>query len=170
MTRRQMIRASAIAGAGAWTAPAIVDSLTSPATAGSASPISCSWFYVVYMKPDSSTVWWTSANNSSTVCNNAQPANNSGTRTKTCYHVTYTLPDAQGPIPTYDSGSGAVQATNDPNCSSYISINGTTLSAKGNATLLAAWSHPGSNSVCSACPSTSANNSVSVCGTSACDS
>ena len=170
LTRREMIRASAVAGATAWTAPVIVDSLASPAAAASSSPVSCSWFYVVYMKPGSSTVWWTSANNSSTVCNNAAPANNSGTRTKTCYGVTYTLPDDNHPIPTYDTGSGAVAATNDPNCSSYIMISGSTLTAKGGATLLAAWSHPGSDSVCSACPSTTANNSVGVCGSSSCNS
>lgn len=35
LSRRQMIRASAVAGAAAWTAPVIVDSLTSPAAAGS---------------------------------------------------------------------------------------------------------------------------------------
>jgi hypothetical protein len=35
LTRRQMIRASAVAGAAAWTAPAIIDSMTSPAAAGS---------------------------------------------------------------------------------------------------------------------------------------
>jgi hypothetical protein len=36
LSRRQMIRASAVAGAAAWTAPVIIDSLSSPAAAGSA--------------------------------------------------------------------------------------------------------------------------------------
>lgn len=35
LTRRQMIRAAAATGAAAWTAPVIIDSLTSPAAAGS---------------------------------------------------------------------------------------------------------------------------------------
>lgn len=35
MTRRQMIKAAAVTGAAAWTAPVIIDSLTSPAAAGS---------------------------------------------------------------------------------------------------------------------------------------
>ena len=35
LSRRQMIKASAVAGAVAWTAPVIVDSLSSPAAAGS---------------------------------------------------------------------------------------------------------------------------------------
>ena len=35
LTRREMIRASAVAGAAAWTAPVIIDSLVSPAAAAS---------------------------------------------------------------------------------------------------------------------------------------
>jgi hypothetical protein len=35
LSRRQMIKASAVAGAAAWTAPIIIDSLSSPAAAGS---------------------------------------------------------------------------------------------------------------------------------------
>jgi hypothetical protein len=35
LSRRQMIKASAVAGAAAWTAPTIIDSLSSPAAAGS---------------------------------------------------------------------------------------------------------------------------------------
>jgi hypothetical protein len=35
LSRRQMIRAAAVTGAAAWTAPVILDSLTSPAAAGS---------------------------------------------------------------------------------------------------------------------------------------
>ena len=35
LSRRMMIKASAVAGAAAWTAPVIIDSLTSPAAAGS---------------------------------------------------------------------------------------------------------------------------------------
>src|SRR6478752_6566502 len=36
LSRRQMIKASAVAGAAAWTAPVIIDSLASPAAADSA--------------------------------------------------------------------------------------------------------------------------------------
>jgi hypothetical protein len=42
LSRRQMIRASAVAGAAAWTAPMIIDSLSSPAAAGS----QCFKYYV----------------------------------------------------------------------------------------------------------------------------
>jgi hypothetical protein len=43
LNRRQMIKASAIAGAAAWTAPMIIDSLTSPAAAYSGP---CTKYYV----------------------------------------------------------------------------------------------------------------------------
>ena len=52
LSRRQMIMASAAAGAAAWTAPVIVDSLSSPAAAVSAqcgSSLTCSWIYVLYL-------------------------------------------------------------------------------------------------------------------------
>ena len=41
LSRRQMIQASAVAGAAAWTAPVIIDSLTSPAAARSG----CTTYY-----------------------------------------------------------------------------------------------------------------------------
>jgi hypothetical protein len=41
LSRRQLIKASAVAGAAAWTAPAIIDSLASPAAAAS----TCSTWY-----------------------------------------------------------------------------------------------------------------------------
>ena len=166
LSRRQMIKASAIAGAAAWTAPVIIDSLASPAAAQSEPSIAvtCSWFYVVYMKSGDSAVYFTSANDSNAVCGNAQPPNNSGLRTKTCNGIVYTLP-LNGTVPT----AGGNPATNDPNCADFITISGSTLFAKGDATILAAFAHPGGGSVCSPCPSTSENNSISVCGTSACD-
>ncbi len=49
LSRRQMIKASAIAGAAAWTAPVIVDSLSSPAAAASGSfPTGCSYALFVF--------------------------------------------------------------------------------------------------------------------------
>ena len=44
LKRRQMIKAAGIAGAAAWTAPLIIDSLSSPAAAGTVSP-GCYRFY-----------------------------------------------------------------------------------------------------------------------------
>lgn len=53
LTRREMIRASAVAGAAAWSAPVIVDSLSSPAAAGSVQCTLCvSAAYVFYEYDD----------------------------------------------------------------------------------------------------------------------
>jgi hypothetical protein len=48
LTRREMIRASAVAGAAAWTAPVIIDSLVSPAAAGSGLATGISHIDVVF--------------------------------------------------------------------------------------------------------------------------
>ena len=47
LSRRQLIKASAVAGAAAWTAPMIIDSLSSPAAAGS----QCVSYYAVNSGP-----------------------------------------------------------------------------------------------------------------------
>jgi hypothetical protein len=41
LSRRNMIKASAVAGAAAWTAPVIIDSLASPAAAATGPPCGC---------------------------------------------------------------------------------------------------------------------------------
>ena len=49
LSRRQMIKASAVAGAAAWTAPVIIDSLASPAAAPSGGlPTGCSYALIVF--------------------------------------------------------------------------------------------------------------------------
>jgi hypothetical protein len=48
LSRRQMIKASAVAGAAAWTAPVIIDSLSSPAAAGSG----CNIYWVKLCGPN----------------------------------------------------------------------------------------------------------------------
>jgi hypothetical protein len=49
LSRRQMIKASAIAGAAAWSAPVIIDSLASPAAATSGGlPTTCSYALIVF--------------------------------------------------------------------------------------------------------------------------
>jgi hypothetical protein len=56
LSRRQMIKASAAAGAAAWTAPVIIDSLTSPAAAATIPPGLCGCHFIVFnnqCSPDS---------------------------------------------------------------------------------------------------------------------
>src|SRR5207248_362841 len=49
LSRRELIRASAVAGAGAWIAPTIIGSLRSPAAAQTAE---CTTFYSYQTQPD----------------------------------------------------------------------------------------------------------------------
>ncbi len=162
--RRTMIKGAAVAGAAAWTAPMILDSLTSPAAAASGSPISCSWFYLLFKKPGDAVVYWTGSNGNA--CNTLS-TNNAGTYCKTCNGTTYSILNGQG-ILKYGStcGSGTAATAAGSSCSSYIQINGNTVTAIGGATILAAFSHPNSRLSCAACPTTMANNSVTVCGSS----
>src|SRR4051794_7350628 len=55
LSRRDMIKASAAAGAVAWTAPVIIDSLSSPAAAGSTpctgTSVTMSWIYILFKVP-----------------------------------------------------------------------------------------------------------------------
>lgn len=49
LSRRDMIKGAAVAGAAAWTAPMIIDSLTSPAAAASGGlPTTCSYALIVF--------------------------------------------------------------------------------------------------------------------------
>jgi hypothetical protein len=161
-----MIKASAVAGAAAWTAPMIIDSLSSPAAAASNAPIPCSWFYLLFTKPGDATIYWTGSNGNA--CNTLS-TNNAGTYCKVCNGVAYTILGGQGNL-TYGAtcGGAATAATAaGSSCSSYIQINGTTVSAIGGATILAAFSHPNSTLSCSPCPTNSADNSITVCNSSA---
>jgi len=162
--RRTMIKGAAVAAVAAWTAPVVLDSLTSPAAAASTSPITCSWFYLLFKKPGDSTVYWTGSN--ANTCNTLS-TNNAGTYSKTCSGVTYTIDNGRGVL-SWSTGHGSTAATAaGASCSTSIRINGNTVTAIGGAQILAAFSHPSSSLSCSTCPSGSANNSITVCGSSA---
>src|SRR5947199_10678268 len=58
LSRRDMIKAAGIAGAAAWTAPVIVDSLSSPAAAASGNTgINCSKSILFFRIPGSTTIY-----------------------------------------------------------------------------------------------------------------
>jgi hypothetical protein len=167
ISRRAMIRASAVAGAAAWTAPVIIDSLSSPAAAASGAPIPCSWFYLVFTKPSDSIVYWTGSNGNA--CNTLS-TNNAGTYCKVCNGTSYTILDGgQGNL-TFGTTCGGTQTAATAagaSCSDFIQINGATVTAVNGATILAAFSHPSSSLSC-ACPgANAAGNSIAVCGSSA---
>jgi hypothetical protein len=163
LSRRDMIKGAAVAGAAAWTAPMIIDSLTSPAAAVSGG-VTCSWFYVVFKKPGSSTVYWTGGS-TGTACGTFS-TNNAPTVCKTCNGVTYTMLNGGQGNMTYGTtcGSGTSATAAGATCGTYISVSGNTVTAINGATILAAFSHPSNTLNCSVCPTTLANNSITVCG------
>jgi hypothetical protein len=151
LTRRQMIRASAVAGAAAWTAPMIVDSLASPAAAASGgSTIGCSWAYVFFKKPADSTVYYSAfqgtsacgsfaSNNTAAVCNVCPDGVN--------YSINEFVAGEGGSVGNlrYGASCGGGGAPNaatlvtsaSHDCENYLQVNGNTISAIGGATILA---------------------------------
>jgi hypothetical protein len=75
LSRRDMIKGAAVAGAAAWTAPVILDSLTSPAAAGSAceppGTMNTSGASAIFTIGAGSTVYWTWIANGTTTCASA---------------------------------------------------------------------------------------------------
>jgi hypothetical protein len=87
LSRRQMIKASAVAGAAAWTAPVIIDSLASPAAAASnctGTSVTMSWIYILFQRPAASGggIFVTGFSTGDTACNSGGK-NNGGTRCNT---------------------------------------------------------------------------------------
>jgi hypothetical protein len=101
LTRRQMIRASAVAGAAAWTAPMIVDSLASPAAAGSGP---CSTYYAA--KWDD--VWTAEPFSGNCNIDDKDPFNGHALQNPATY-----------PVFTADAGNGNSSITLPPGCNSF---------------------------------------------------
>src|SRR5436190_4820159 len=82
LSRRDMIKASAAAGAAAWTAPVIIDSLASPAAAASPSctgtSVTMSWIYILFQVPAGG-IFVTGFSTGDKACNSGGK-NNGGTR------------------------------------------------------------------------------------------
>jgi hypothetical protein len=73
LSRRNLIKAAGVAGAVAWTAPVIIDSLSSPAAAVTA-PTGC---FLMYANLLVNPAWgpWSTTNNSGTTCMPPAPCN-----------------------------------------------------------------------------------------------
>jgi hypothetical protein len=169
MSRRELIRNAGIAGAAAWTAPAIIGSVVSPAAAVTGGPITCSWFFVIFQRPASAGggIFFTGAEQSSgSVCTDHANSNICGC--KTCNGVIYSMDEND--FFTGGCGSGTAVPDIGAACVNFIQINGNTVSATNGATILASFSHVGSVADC-ACPgATTPNNSVTVCVDGGCES
>jgi hypothetical protein len=180
LSRRQMIKASAAAGAAAWTAPIIIDSVSSPALGATASgcsgsSVTLSWIYVLYTVGGSYYV--TGFSTGDTVCGGG----GSNTHAKTCAQCaggsfTLNLFNGAPPSPATDAtynlltSGGCASSTQlntwtfvgAPTCSSNIVFNGGQITSTGGATIIAAVGF-GAGSTRPLCPNnTSPGNSV--CG------
>jgi len=172
LSRRDMIKVASVAGVAAWTAPMIIGSVTSPAAAASGAPLPCSWTYVFFKV--GSTVYYTGISGGGNTCNSGSSNNGSPNPVcVTCNGVTYSMSNftgGQGGSAGHLQAGGSDATDVGTSCSNYIKVNGTTVSAIGGATILAAFSHPSSTLSC-ACPgSTSSGNSITVCNTGGCGS
>ena len=155
LSRRDMIRRSVVAGAAAWTAPAILDSLASPAAAGSipctGTSVTLSWIYVLYKVGSDYFVTGFSKNDSSCNAGGANPDTH-GTKCAFCSvtGVSFTLnnfnppPDPATNDATYGlSGCLGTQSNNwtyedDSSCGTYITFQNGSIVSQNGATIMAA--------------------------------
>jgi hypothetical protein len=185
LSRRDMIKAAGIAGAAAWTAPVIVDSLASPAAAASGNTgINCSKSLVFFTIPGSSTVYisgfqdngcqtcgcfgtFSDSNIGATCPPNPAPC---------CPHACFTCgtrtfrlnggsgTDA-GTTTACDGGTfTAATPMNFNQCDTYLSYGGGTVTGINGATILGAIGF-GGNQLNGYCPSNNQITNLGACNT-----
>jgi hypothetical protein len=177
MTRRDLIKASAIAGAAAWTAPVIIDSLASPAAAQTGQPeifrasVPCSWIYLIWTPDGGTTINYTGFKNGdtgSTCTKSANPGPITDCQSCPGTGISYQL-GVGSPTPpmsytkTEDDCplSSPLQATNVQSCTGLFSLDGSGLiTATGGVTILGSVGFT-SNTFFYSCPnSVNPNNSL----------
>jgi hypothetical protein len=178
LSRRDLIRASALAGAAAWTAPVIIDSLASPAAAESVASqrasVPCSWIYLVWTPDGGTTINYTGFKNGdtgSTCTPSSVPAPHGAPECQSCpgTGVSYQLLNGTGaPVPMNytktENGcplSSPLPAASVQSCSGLFSLDGSGhITATGGITILGATGFTG-NTFYYACPnSVGPNNSL----------
>jgi hypothetical protein len=178
--RRTLIKGAIAAGAAAWTAPVIVDSLASPAAAASGTTgIGCSWVYVFFRKSAAdSTVYYTGFAKNGVGCGNGS-SNNATPICLPCGGANYTIGTFGGGEGgsvgelTYGNGSctpgtalpNAATHLDSSSCGSYVTASGGVITPVGSAILLAAIGHP-SATLSGWCPNSGANIDTTINGTS----
>jgi hypothetical protein len=174
LSRRQLIKASAVAGAAAWTAPMIIDSLSSPAAAASQNcgggSLTCSWIYVLYRV--SGTYYVSGFNLAGTTCGGGGSNTHAVLCNTSCpAGISFTINlfngGASGTDFSYSTSNacgGGTQLTPTylglPTCSNYVIVDHGFITATGGAEILAADAF-GAGSMHSICPSgTGPNNQI----------
>lgn len=123
LNRRQMIKASAVAGAAAWTAPMIVDSLTSPAAAYSSGQYNLngglSWAMCVFDETiDGETKRWLVQLDNQNCDNHTLGSNGGGNFGGTCHGMNFGYDTTAGKVITNDTTSTAIPWYPNSQCKS----------------------------------------------------
>jgi len=143
-SRRQMIKASAIAGAAAWTAPVIIDSLASPAAASSgALPTGCSYaLFVFYVSGQGPYIGRIQQGSASCTFTNST-SNDSSFNSYACNGHTYQGGSTFGAVIQQDGVT--VPGYNVGTCDQLFTVQGSTIveDVPGTATIVFAVSHHG---------------------------
>jgi hypothetical protein len=125
LSRRQMIKASAVAGAAAWTAPMIVDSLASPAAAasgcGPGTP-NLSYGIIVYQIGSTYSTLKIAGNTCSAT--NGTSGDASGALDFTCGSLTFTNPGGTVTVNGTATSVGDCSKITIHNSSGWVSANG----------------------------------------------
>lgn len=188
LSRRQMIKASAVAGAAAWTAPVIIDSVSSPALGAVASgcsgnSVTLSWIYVLYRVGTSYFI--TGFSGGQSTCGGGGSNPNHGTLCVECQGGTsFTLNQFNGPPPIpgssvanaealYTTAGGCAGTQSNawtfvgaPACGTHIVFNGGQIMSQGGAVIIAAIGFGGfgvGGKLAGFCPNDT-NTGNSVCG------
>jgi hypothetical protein len=145
LSRRQMIKASAAAGAVAWTAPMIVDSLASPAAAASGGglPTGCSYALFVFSVSGQGPYIGRIQQGSASCTFTNSTSNDSSFNSFVCNGHTYQGGSAYGAVIQQDGVT--VPGYNVGTCDQLFTVQGSTIveDSPGTATILFAVSHHG---------------------------
>jgi hypothetical protein len=171
LSRRDLIKASAAAGAAAWTAPVIIDSLASPAAAASGcsgSSVTLSWIWILYTVGGN--YYITGFSNGDTACD-VGGSNPHGAICDPCGANSFTLGDFSGALVasyTTAGGCGGTQLTDwtqvdaGGGCGAFIGFDNGQIFSRGGATIIAAIGF-GAGTLRPLCPN-NPNPGNSVCG------
>ena len=181
MTRRDMIKASALAGAAAWTAPVIIDSVASPAAAQTPTVentgINCSKSILFFTIPGDTTVYIAGfQDNACQTCNcfgnwSSPNLGNCNSACFTCGGVTYQVNAGSGTSAGTATSCGGTftQASilpfgNATDCNHWLSYGGGTVTGINGATVLGALGF-GGNQLNGYCPSGNQVTNLGACNT-----
>jgi hypothetical protein len=171
LSRRDLIKASAVAGAAAWSAPVIIDSLASPAAAASGctgSSVTLSWIWILYTVGGNYYV--TGFSKGDNACN-AGGSNPHSATCAPCGAGSFTVNNFSGTFSgsfTTSGGCGGTQRTDFTlvnsagGCGTYIVFNNGQITSQNGATILASVGF-GAGSNRAICPNNSSPGN-SVCG------